>query len=351
QVVLLTSAGTIAFAGPPDEIGAAMGTSDWSRILEWLSTDPDGAHQAFLHRGQVRAAAPPPAPPLGRPAYLSLGRQISVAARRQAWLIFGDQRYAIFLAILPLFFAALALVAPGDTGLGPADPYGNGPDEPVEILTVLDIAAVCMGTALTIRDLIRECNIFRREQYVGLSTSAYLAGKVLVCSAVVAVQTAFLTIIVMVGKGAPTRGAALLGSAPFELYVTVTATAVVSTIVGLVLSSVARYKQLILPIGVLMVLLSLMFAGAMFPLADRDGVQQVSWLFPSRWGFAAAASTVDLHSIAPLADYDALWAHSAGRWLFDMAMLLVLGAVATSLVWWQLRPPAQPKKREPVPQE
>lgn len=350
QVVLLTSGGTTAFAGPPDEIDAAMGTSDWSRILEWVSTDPDGAHQAFVDHRQV-APPPEPAAPLGRPARLSLGRQIAVAARRQAWLIFGDQRYAIFLTILPLFFGALALVAPGDTGLSAADPYGNGPDEPVEILTVLDIAAVCMGTALTIRDLISERNIFRREQYVGLSTSAYLTAKILVCSAVVAAQTAFLTIIVMLGKGAPTHGAALLGSAPFELYVTVTATAIVSVIVGLLLSSVARYKQLILPIGVLLILLSLMFSGAMFPLADRDGVQQVSWLFPSRWGFAASASTVDLHSIAPLADYDALWAHSAGRWLFDMAMLLLLAAVATSLVWWQLRSPARPKKVEPAPQQ
>lgn len=351
QVVLLTSAGTTAFAGPPDEISAAMGTSDWSRIFEWVGADPDGAHQAFLERRHVAAPAPQPAPPFGRPARLSLGRQIAVAARRQAWLIFGDQRYAIFLTILPLFFAALALVAPGNTGLGAADPYGDGPDEPVEILAVLTVAAVCMGMALTIRDLISERNIFRREQYIGLSTSAYLAAKILVCSAVVAAQTAFLTIIVMVGKGAPTRGAVVLGSAPFELYVSVTATAIVSVIVGLVLSWVARYKQLILPIGVLVILLSLMFCGAMFPLADRDGVQQVSWLFPSRWGFAASASTVDLHSIAPLADYDALWAHSAGRWLFDMAMLLVLAAVATSLVWWQLRPPAQPKKVEPVPQE
>ncbi|ORB10767.1 hypothetical protein BST37_22475 [Mycobacterium noviomagense] len=350
QVVLLTSAGTTAFAGPPDEIDAAMGTSDWSRILELVNADPDGAHQAFLERRPV-AAVPRPAAPLGRPARLNLGRQIAVAARRQAWLIFGDQRYAIFLTILPLFFGALALVAPGDTGLGPADPYGTGPDEPVEVLTVLTVAAVCMGVALTIRDLIIERNIFRREQYLGLSTWAYLAAKILVCSAVVAAQTAFLTIIVMVGKGAPTRGAVVLGSAPFELYVSVTATAIVSVIVGLVLSWVARYKQLILPIGVLVILLSLMFCGAMFPLADRDGVAQVSWLFPSRWGFAASASTVDLHSIAPLADYDALWAHSAGRWLFDMAMLLVLGAVATSLVWWQLRPPAPPKKVEPAPQQ
>jgi hypothetical protein len=34
-----------------------------------------------------------------------------------------------------------------------------------------------------------------------------------------------------------------------------------------------------------------------------------------------------------------------------MAMLLLLAAVATSLVWWQLRSPARPKKVEPAPQQ
>ncbi|MDA3662261.1 ATP-binding cassette domain-containing protein [Mycobacterium xenopi] len=346
QVVVLTSAGTTAFAGPPDEIDAAMGTADWSQILRRVSTDPHGAHDAFLQRQHGAPAAPAAAAPLGRPARVGLARQIAVAARRQAWLVFGDQRYAIFLTILPLLFAALALVTPGNTGLGTTDPYGNGPDEPVELLTLLTLAAVCIGTALSIRDLVSEDSIFRREQYLGLSTSAYLGAKILVFGLLAAVQTAFVTTVVVLGKGAPARGAAVLGSGTVELYVTVATTAIVSVIVGLVLSAVARYKQLLLPIVVLVVLLSLVFSGGMFPLAARDGFEQVSWLFPSRWGFAAQASTIDLQSIDLLAEHDALWGHSAGQWLFDMAMLFVFAVVGTGLLWWWLRPPSRPRQVE-----
>ncbi|EUA30745.1 ABC transporter family protein [Mycobacterium xenopi 3993] len=57
QVVVLTSAGTTAFAGPPDEIDAAMGTADWSQILRRVSTDPHGAHDAFLQRQHGAPAA------------------------------------------------------------------------------------------------------------------------------------------------------------------------------------------------------------------------------------------------------------------------------------------------------
>ncbi|EUA54853.1 hypothetical protein I552_0409 [Mycobacterium xenopi 3993] len=64
---------------------------------------------------------------------------------------------------------------------------------------------------------------------------------------------------------------------------TVATTAIVSVIVGLVLSAVARYKQLLLPIVVLVVLLSLVFSAACSAGA-RDGFEQVSWLFPSGGG-------------------------------------------------------------------
>ncbi|MGH3554661.1 MAG: ATP-binding cassette domain-containing protein, partial [Mycobacterium sp.] len=301
QVVLLTSTGTPAFAGAPEQIGEALGTTDWSEIFAMISTDPSGAHAAFLTRQQEAPPEPQPAEapvqPLPPPAHLRLRRQIAVAARRQAWLILGDQRYFIFLTILPLLFGALSLVVPGHAGLGPADPYGDSPDEAVEILGVLNIGAVVMGTALAIRDLSGERRIFRREQANGLSVSAYLAAKIIVYSLVAIVQTGIITTVAVAGKGAPTHGAVLFGSAVLELFLTLAATAIVTAIVTLALSSLANYAQQLLLIAVLIVLISLIFAGSMFPLAGRFGLEQLSWLVPARWGFAASASTVDVHAV------------------------------------------------------
>ncbi|BDN81096.1 hypothetical protein NJB1907Z4_C13110 [Mycobacterium pseudoshottsii] len=82
----------------------------------------------------------------------------------------ADRAYFAFLAILPFILGALSLTVPGDTGFGIADATSQTPDEAAQILNLLSIAAVFMGTALTIRDLIGERAIFRREQAVGLST-------------------------------------------------------------------------------------------------------------------------------------------------------------------------------------
>jgi hypothetical protein len=36
------------------------------------------------------------------------------------------------------------------------------------------------------------------------------------------------------------------------------------------------------------------------------------------------------------AEPDSLWNHSAGVWLLDMALMLVLSAVYLLLAWWKL---------------
>ncbi len=340
QVLMLTATGMTAFAGPPTEIEAALHTTNWPEIFAQLTSDPERAHDTFLARRQEtppEQAPAAPVEPLERPAHIGLGRQIAVAARRQAWLIVGDQRYFIFLTLLPLLFGGLVLAVPGHAGLGQADPYGNSPDEALEILVVLNIGAIIMGTALTIRDVFAERFLFRREQADGLSTVAYLAAKIGVSSLVAIVQTAIITTVAVAGKGAPSRGAVLLGSPALELYLAVVVTAIVSAIVALALSSLAKYTEQLALMAVLAVLISVLFSGGAFPLAGRFGLEQASWLLPSRWGFAASASTVDLHAINSLTAYDASWSHSAGWWLFDMAVLIALGMVCTAFLLWRLR--------------
>src|SRR4029077_6022983 len=131
----------------------------------------------------------------------------------QARLLVGDRVYLLFLAVLPFALAALTLLIPGDSGLDRPGPGSRDLHEAGEILAALNIAAVIVGTALTIRDLVGERRVFRREQAVGLSTSAYLAGKIMFFSLAAAILTAILFTIVVVVKGGPVHSAVLLQNA------------------------------------------------------------------------------------------------------------------------------------------
>jgi ABC-type multidrug transport system ATPase subunit len=338
QLVLLTANGTVAFAGPPAQLRPALGTGDWSQIFHRLTAEPDAAHQSFLTRQSPPQPAAPVEPAAAAPR-LPKHRQIAVAARRQAWLLVGDQRYFIFLTLLPILFGALALIVPGHTGFGRSDLFGDGPDEAVELLALLTVAAVTMGTALAIRGLAGERGIFTRERSLGFSPSAYVAAKVLVYSLVVIVQTGVVTTAAVVGKGPPANSAMLLGDPVVELYVAVAATGIVSALLVLALASFAKHSEQLLLTAVLVILLSIVFCGAMFPLAGDYGFDVFSWFVPARWGFAAAAASVDLDSIDVVAPKDPLWTHSTGHWLSDVAVLVAFAAASVAVLHWRLREP------------
>lgn len=345
QVLLLAPGGKTAYAGPPAQIEQAMGTTDWADIFKWVSSDPDAAHRSYLALNPASAnPAPPPPPPgpLGEPARASRTRQVVTLARRQVRLIVSDRGYFVFLAVLPFILGGLSLVVPGDVGLGKATADNGAPNEPNQLLILLNIAAIFMGTALTIRDLVSERPIFRREQSVGLYAATYLAAKIGIYSIAAALQVAVLTAIVVAGKGGPTQGAVLLKNPIVELYVVLALTAIVSAIVGLALSALARTNEWILPMLVVVIMLSIVFSGGMIPVTGRTGLDQVSWLLPARWGFAAAASTVDLLAVAPLMSVDdVLWRHATNWWLLDVGMLVLIGLAATIFVRYQLRLPAR----------
>jgi ABC transport system ATP-binding/permease protein len=351
QVLVLTGRGAMAFLGPPLQVESSMGTTDWAKVLEQVAADPDGADRAFRARQQALAPPTPPevAAPWALPAALPAKRQIRLLARRQLRLIFDDHLYFLFLAVLPFVLAALTLLIPGDSGLERPSPTSSNAHEAIEVLAALNIGAVIVGTVLTIRALVEERRIFRREQAVGLSAPAYLTAKLIVFGLAALILTAVFFAIVIVAKGGPVHGAVLLGNPTFELYVSVAATAVVSAVGGLALSAMGNRLREVLPLLVPVILASLLFNGSLVQLVGTWGFQQLSWLAPAQWGFAASASTVDLRRVDALAANAETWTHYWGWWVFDMVMLVAFGAGAAGFALYLLRAPrraARPLHRE-----
>jgi ABC-type multidrug transport system ATPase subunit len=340
QIVVLTPRGTVAYAGAPLQIGSAMATNDWTEVLAQVEADPDGAQRAFRARqhAQDPPAPPPVAEPWAPPDEPTRARQLWLVLRRQPRLLFADRLYFVFLAALPFVLAALTLLIPGDSGLKQASTSSSNPHEAVEILAGLNISAVIIGIALSVRDLVCERRAFQREQAVGLSTSAYLAGKIIFFGAAAAILTAITFGIVVLAKGQPAHGAALLFNGTFELYVSVAVTAVVSTMIGLAVSTLGKSLTGVVLLALPVILASLLFSGGLITLVGTWGYDQISWFVPAQWGFAASASTVDLHRVDPRAADVQMWTHYSGWWVFDMVMLVIFGAMWAGIARYRLRP-------------
>jgi hypothetical protein len=320
-------------------------TTNWADIFANVGADPDEANRRFKEREGQRQQAQAPArgspADLGEPVHTDVLRQLSTIARRQVRLVVSDRLYTVFLALLPFLTGAIALTVKGPhPGLGPADPLGAAPTQPQYIMVLLNFGAVFMGTALTIRDLIGERAIFRREQAVGLSTTAYLLAKLAVFFVFATMQAAIATLIVRLGKGAPTAHPPFFGNSTFSLFVTVAGTCIASATLGLVLSAVATSNEQIMQLLAVSIISQLVLAGGMIPVTGRAGLNQLSWLTPARWGYAAGASSIDfpnLVKVKQIPTNDAIWQHSKHIFILDMGMLAVLSMFYALYVRWHIR--------------
>jgi ABC-type multidrug transport system ATPase subunit len=345
QVLLLAPGGKTAFCGPPSQIGSELGTTNWADIFSTVANEPEVAKRRYLDRH-----GPPPPPPatqapqdLGSPVHTSVMRQFWTIGRRQMRLIVSDRGYFVFLAMLPFIMGVLSLSVPGVTGFGPPNPLSDAPNQPGQVLVLMNVGAIFMGTALTIRDLIGERAIFLREQAVGLSTTAYLLAKVCIYSVFAIVQSGIVTAITLIGVGPPKNGGLVLGSsetaASIELFIGMAAATVCAATVGFALSALAKSNEQIMPLLVVAIMSQLVFSGGMIPVTGRVPLDQMSWVTPARWGFAATASTVGLTDLVkpPIVPDDSLWKHTSGTWFLNMAMLAALSLFYISFVRWKIR--------------
>ncbi|MFE2958801.1 ATP-binding cassette domain-containing protein [Nocardia tengchongensis] len=347
QVLLLAPGGKTAFCGHPGTVGHVMGTSDWAEIFGRVDADPDLAFANFRSR-QAFAEPPPPVKPVERAKApkSSAIKQFSTLARRQSRLIFADRGYLIFLSVLPFVLGALSLVVKGKNGFqsagfvqlpnGDMVPASNG--EAQQLLVVLILGACFMGATLSVRDLVGERAIFFRERAVGLRSGAYLMSKIVIFSLAALFQSAVMIGIVLAFKPAPGKGV-VLSSGTFELYLDVALTAVSCVVLGLALSALAKSNEQVMPLLVVVIMAQLVLSSGMISVAGQTVLEQLSWLFPSRWGYGAGASTINLPSMSsmPEAQKDFVWKHTVGTWAMDIAILSGITVLLALFTWSRLR--------------
>ncbi|WP_439656123.1 ATP-binding cassette domain-containing protein [Lentzea sp. HUAS TT2] len=311
RILLLAPGGVPLFSGPPAELFGHFGTQDWAEVFEAAARHPLPAATPPSEPAPPRPATSPPA--LARPWL----HQVRTLVSRHFRLIAADPGYAMFLLLLPVVLGLLALVVPGTGGLGPPDTAE--PQEAAQILVLLFVGAAFAGGAGAAREVVAERAILARERAAGLAPRAYTFSKAVVFGVVCAVQALVLVAVAVQVKPGPDDPVAL-GHAVVELGLALWCTAFASAALALFASSVVRTAEQVMPVLVVTVMLQLVLCGGMIPVADRPVLEQLSWSAPSRWGYAAGASVVDLPARTPTKD--SLWEHDPGSWTLAVSVLL-----------------------------
>jgi ABC-type multidrug transport system ATPase subunit len=356
QVILLGRGGKPAYRGGPDGVARAFGTEDWAAVFGGVAEFPDEYWAQYLRReglaedavalamaAGAAAKAPRPRPTLPSPPAAArrreARRQTGTLVRRQFRLMAADIGYSAFLAALPAVLGGLALVVPGSQGFSEPPPLEVGElpsSEPQQMLVMMVLGACFMGASLSVRDLVGERPVFYRERAAGLAPSAYLFSKLAAFMVASVAQAGLLTAIVLIGKPGPGPGA-VLPSGSAELLIDIALVSACSATVGMALSAFVKSTEQSMPLLVVVIMTQLVMCGGMIPVTGRAGLTELSNFFPSRWGFAAGASTVDLRELFSRAEPDALWNHDPGQWWLAVGALVVIGLLLTVLTYSKLR--------------
>jgi len=333
NVVVLAPGGRLAYFGPPSGVLQHFGCKDYPEVFDLLD-DPDLWRRIPAPRGN-EGQMPVPNAPVAPPPRQSMARQLSTLTRRNLAVTFSDKLLLGMLLILPLALGGLSRVVQGKGGF---DQNVAGLSELLQRITILVVAAALMGTAVTIRELVKERPIFQREYAVGLSPDMYLLSKVMVLGTATFLQGILVTFLATVGQDGP-EGGGVLNLGWFEIAIAIAGLAFVMAVLGLTLSAVVSSSEQTMPILVGLVMVQLVLSGALVPVNARAGLEQLSWLAPSRWGYVASGVTMHLgpRIEAKEGHNDPLLAHSAGQWIADMAGMGILLVITLGLGFWLVR--------------
>ncbi|MFJ4008639.1 FHA domain-containing protein [Streptomyces sp. NPDC090026] len=332
RLLVLAPGGRIAYYGPPDDALAFFGFEEWPEAFEafenqrdrdWAGTYRSSPFSERYIEGATRQPLAPPSParPVAPPPKAqSWGAQLRTLVRRYAAALSADRTFLVIMIALPFVMGAMARALAGSALTG---------ETAMNALLILCVGGVLTGAANAVRELVKERTIYRRERAVGLSRSAYLMSKIVVLGTVTVVQAVVLTLVALAGVdlGAP-GGEGVLTVPLVEITLAVALLAFTAMMLGLLVSALVSKEEVTMPLLVLLAIVQVVFCGALLQLDGVPVVEQLSWLVPSRWALAAMAGTIDLGEIVPgELTQDPLFAHSAGVWLLDMGMLVVLSVL------------------------
>ncbi|MFF8808222.1 FHA domain-containing protein [Streptomyces omiyaensis] len=349
RLLVLAPGGRVAYYGPPGDTLSFFGFDQWPEAFEAFETErdrdwagryrgsrfhrryiedatlrpyapaggapgpsgaPDGSGAAPGGAGAARAQAPPPKPQ-------GWGGQLRTLVRRYAAALAADRTFLAIMVALPFVMGAMAR-ALSEGSLNP--------ESTLNVLLILCVGGVLTGAANAVRELVKERSIYRRERAVGLSRSAYLASKVVVLGTVTVVQAVVLTLVALIGVPLNVPdGKGVLMPPLIEITLAVALLAFTAMMLGLLVSALVRKEEVTMPLLVLLAIVQVVFCGALLSVRGTPVLEQLAWLVPSRWAFAAMGATIDIQSVAPSEKTaDPLMEHTAAAWLFDMGMLVVL---------------------------
>lgn len=283
QVVFLARGGYLAYFGPPNEALEYFEVDDFDGIYErlegegtpeaWAARYRDSTqYRRFVEERLGDRLHEPPAPAAknaGAPAVPRTGffAQTAVLTRRYLDVLTRDRTTLLLLLLIAPALGAIDLVAWRRDILlfESGDPFRSG-----IMLFLAALIPFMIGSLTSVRELVKEEAIYRRERAVGLRLLPYLLSKIIVLFSLSVLWAVVLVAMRLMAIELPDMSLANVAA----LTVTVFLGAASGVMVGLLISALVKRDEqaMLYAVGVLVV--QMVFSGGLVPLKDLGPVGQ-----------------------------------------------------------------------------
>ena len=339
HMVAFLSQGRLVYYGPPKEALKFFQAEDFATIYEKISApNPQDAQQraeawrrrfersplfkTYIKRplqdiqqlaGRSSKAVPDPSPPLSLQIFEQV-RQFGLLTQRYVQLIWRDRILTFILAgIMPFLAALIRLIAKPhwlqgesrqaieeffsrELAQGAQSAFYSVAGNAQALLFMMALASILLGLFSSAYEVVKERHIYQRERMVFLGLLPYLLSKMVVLSALAAVNVLVFLFILGGKVDFPKEGVFL--PAPVEMYITLVLAAVAAIALGLFLSSAAPNSNAVVYLILGVLFGQILFAGTIFKLPGP--AKSISYLTLTRWTIEALGISVNLEGLNQL---------------------------------------------------
>ncbi|MDQ2096095.1 MAG: FHA domain-containing protein [Tychonema bourrellyi B0820] len=236
----------------------------------------------------------PTAPP--KPKSVSFFQQLVLLAQRYFKLISRDiVNLSLALLTAPIGICLLRLA------VRDKDPLIGAPEATLaplalRVLFVFTCAAIWVGLATSLQEIVKESAIYLRERLVNLGLFAYLGSKFFILSGLALLQTILMVGVILIAFKHPEPS---LISWTLGVSITTFLTLLSCVSLGLVVSAIVKNSSQANSALPLLLLPQIIFSGVLFKM--EGAASKFSWLMLSRWSVGAYGSLVNVNAMVPAA--------------------------------------------------
>jgi ABC-type multidrug transport system ATPase subunit len=244
---------------------------------------------------QQQATAAKPTGRTGKQRVSAL-RQFMILSARNLNILFQDKvSLALMLAIAPAI-GMMDFIWGGNL----FDPVEGDAGKIITMWFMAGLITVLVGAISSVREIVKEIEIYKRERAVNLKIAPYVLSKVWI-GIVLGVYQAAVLLFFKVLFARPEMGS-ILGY--LGLYITYLLGTLSGYFIGLVISAIAPNQNAAMLLIIIVLVPQFLFAGALLPLDLIPGGEAISVFMPTRWGFE---SFVSISGIGDQLSEDPCW--------------------------------------------